>query len=99
MDNNFNIGSDHLSVKTSTIIKLNEEFVLYTENGPISLNVDIVADFVNIPENYREVFLNMLTSKYLNKVSFGHNPFSECKPVKKRRWWEFWKTKYFEQSK
>jgi hypothetical protein len=48
----------------------------------------------NIPEKYHEVALNILTAKYLNKVSFGDNPFSECKPIVKRKWWEFWKSKY-----
>ena len=42
---------------------------------------------------------NVLSSKYLNKASFGDNPFSECKPIVKRKWWEFWKSKYVEQIK
>jgi hypothetical protein len=37
----------------------------------------------------------MLTSKYLNKVSFGDNQFSECKPPLKRKWWQFWKADIF----
>lgn len=90
-----NIGSDYLNVKTSTIVKLNEEFVVMTEDGPIELIVEISADFVKIPEKYHEIFLNVLTSKYMNKVSFGNNPFSECRPIVKRKWWQFWKSEYF----
>lgn len=90
-----NIGPDYLNVKTSTIVKLNEHFVVLTEEGPIDLTVDISADFMNIPEKYHEVFLNVLTSKYMNKVSFGDNPFSECRPIVKRKWWQFWKSEYF----
>ena len=51
----------------------------------------------NFPEKYHEIFLNVLTSKYLGKVSFGDNPFSECKPMIRRKWWQFWKPKYIEQ--
>ena len=36
-----NFGSDYLSVKTSTIVKLFEDFEVVTENGPINLRVDI----------------------------------------------------------
>ena len=94
-DHTINIGSHYLSVKASTVVKLQDEFVVITENGPITLHVDIQADFMNIPKEYHEIFLNVLTAKYFNKVSFGENPFSECKPVKKRKWWQFWKSQYF----
>jgi hypothetical protein len=60
----------------------------------IELNVKIEADFNTIPEQYHEVFLNIMTAKYNNKVSFGNNPFSQCLPAPKRRWWQFWKAKY-----
>jgi hypothetical protein len=90
------IGQGHfMNVKTSTIIKLSEQFVLYTEEGPVSLNVDVSADFAEIDQKYHEIFFNVLTSKYMNKVSFGENPFSSCKPVTKRKWWQFWHSKYF----
>ena len=91
----YNLNSDYVNVKTSTVVKLTEEFVVHTEEGPYSLTTDITADFGTIPEKYHEVFLNVITSKYLNKVSFGQNPFSECKPVIKRKWYQFWKSKYF----
>ena len=91
----FNIGSDHLNVKSSTIVTLDEYFTVITQSGPVGLDVKITADFADIPEKYHEIFLNVLTAKYLNKVSFGDNPFSECRPVKKRKWWQFWKSEYF----
>jgi hypothetical protein len=61
---------------------------------PIELNVKIEADFNTVPSEYHEIFLNMLTSKYSNKASFGDNPFSVCKPRPKRKWYQFWKAKY-----
>jgi hypothetical protein len=91
----YHLQSDHIQVKASTIVRLTEHFSLITMEGPVDLSVDITADLGNIPDQYQEVMLNMLTSKYLNKVSFGHNPFSECQPTKKRRWYQVWKSKYF----
>jgi hypothetical protein len=70
-----------------------EYFSIQTEKGTIDLKVDITADFKDIPEEYYEIMINMLTSKYINKVSFGHNPFSKCNPPKARKWYQFWKSK------
>ena len=100
MDKDFHIGNgSYLNIKTSSVVTLNEQFLVYTEDGPITLVVDISADFAKIDEKYYEIFFNVLASKYLNKVSFGDNPFSQCKPVIKRKWWQFWKSPYFEQVK
>lgn len=85
----------YINIKTSTIVKLNETFIVDTEDGPVYLNVEISSDFKLIDEKYHELFFNVLSSKYLNRVSFGKNPFSECKPMKKRKWYEFWKSEYF----
>lgn len=100
MSNNktsYNLGNTYVNLRQSNVVRLNEEFLVYTESGPISLKTEIEADFNDIPEEYHEVFLNLLTAKYLNKVSFGDNPFSQCKPVVKRKWYQFWKSKYFIQ--
>jgi hypothetical protein len=86
-----NLGADTFHVKASTIVKLNEYFSLITTNGVIDLKVDITADFEKIPNEYHEVLLNMLTSKYINKVSFGDNAFSKCQPRVKSKWYQFWK--------
>ena len=93
MSTEFNLGNDYINVKASSIVTLNEHFIIYTTEGPIDLKVDIKADFDEIPKKYHEVCLNMLTSNYVNKVSFGDNPFSECKPLPKRKWYQFWKPK------
>jgi len=57
----------------------------------IDLNVKIEVDLSEVNEKYHEIFVNMLTSKYLGVVSFGHNPFSKCEPITKKYWWQFWK--------
>lgn len=88
----FTIGDDYsINVKTSTVVKMTEFFTVVTDKGPITLPVEVTSDFNQIPEEYHEVFLNVLTSKYMNKVNFGTNPFSECKPYEKRKWWQFWR--------
>jgi len=91
----YNLERDTVSVKASTVIELKEYFTIQTEEAPLDIVTTIKCDFIDIPERYHEVALNMLTSKYLNKVSFGNNPFSECKPMVKRKWYQFWKSKYF----
>lgn len=88
-----NLNADVLSITTSTVVRMNEYFTIHTENGIIDLKVDILADFKDIPLEYHEIMVNMLTSKYINKVSFGHNPFSKCNPPKIRKWYQFWKSK------
>ena len=96
MSTDFHIGNgSYINMKTSSVVTLTEQFIIYTPDGPITLNTDIVADFATIDPKYHEIFLNVLSSKYLNRVSFGDNPFSDCKPMKKRKWYQFWKTKYF----
>ena len=93
MSTNYNLGSDHINVKATSIVKLKEGFIIFTEDGPIDLNVDITADLADVPSKYHEIFVNTLTAKYLNKVSYGDNPFSKCQPIKKRSWWQIWKPK------
>lgn len=88
-------GGSWIDIKASTVVKLHETLVVQHNNGPIVLRVDISADFNSIPNEYHEIFLNVLSSKYLGRVNFGDNPFSQCKPVQKRKWYQFWKSKYF----
>jgi len=81
-----------VDIKTSRNVRMRNTLTLVGDNGDaIDLNVDIEADFETIPDKYHEVFLNMLMAKYYSKVSFGDNPFSQCLPPKKKRWYQFWK--------
>ena len=84
----------HLNVQTSRLVSINETLILINgAKDPLELNVKIEADFNTIPPEYHEVFLNMLSAKYMKAVSFGDNPFSKCLPTPKKRWWQFWKAK------
>ena len=88
-----NLGSgNNLEMKSSRLVKTHQILYLITEDKSTpSLSVEISADFGTIPEEYHEVFLNMMSAKYLGRVSFGDNPFSQCQPAPKRKWYQFWK--------
>ena len=85
-------GGSNLIMTTSRLVTCQEILTLVI-NGKqsISLDVKIQADFDTIPEEYREIFLNMMTSKYCKTASFGDNPFSKCQLTPKRRWYQIWK--------
>ncbi len=86
-------GGANINVKAAKVVTLYNNLKLITiGEGAVSLDVKIEADFDSIPEKYHEVFLNMLSAKYLDTVSFGDNPFSMCVPPPKKKWWQFWKT-------
>jgi hypothetical protein len=77
--------------RTSKNVELRELLGLQTKDGMVSLEIKINADFATIPDEYHEVFLNMMTTRYYGKVSFGDNPFSRCLPPKQKKWYQFWK--------
>jgi hypothetical protein len=90
-----NLKEDTITLSMSKVIKMNEYFEIMTPEGPIDVRSEIKVDLIDIDEKYHEIIFNMLSSKYINKVSFGHNPFSQCKPQKKKKWYQFWlKTKF-----
>ncbi len=88
-----NLGSgNNMEMKSSRLVTTYQTLYLITEDKSTpSLSVEISADFDTIPEEYHEVFLNMMSAKYLGRVSFGDNPFSQCQPAPKRKWYQFWK--------
>jgi len=86
-------GGKNLQIKPASLVTLDQTLTLLTpKDGAYQLNVSIQADFETIPDKYKEVFLNMMSSKYLNSVSFGDNPFSLCLPPVEKKWWQFWKS-------
>jgi len=99
MSTSYNLGADQINVKASTIVTMKEYFVIHTLEGPVDIIVNIKSDFADIDPKYHEIALNLLTSKYANKVSFGDNPFSLSQPIRKRKWYQFWKSKYFQSDK
>ena len=85
-------GGANINVKKASIVTVYNSLKLITpHDGAISLDIKIQADFDTIPEKYQEVFLNMISAKYIDSVSFGDNPFSMCVPQPKKKWWQIWK--------
>lgn len=90
--NELYIGGEYLNIQTAQIVETKNILKLKTAaNDYVSLEVKITADFSTIPERYQEVFLNIMSAKYMDSVSFGDNPFSQCVPPPKKKWWQFWK--------
>ncbi len=87
---NLGQGSNYL-VKSSKLVTMYDSLTVMNEGKTISLDVKIEADFDTIPEEYQEVFLNMMTARYYGRASFGDNPFSQCQPVPKRKWYQLWR--------
>ena len=85
-------AGNNINVRKASIVSVYNTLKLMTINdGAIQLDIKIEADFDTIPEKYHEVFLNMVSAKYIDSVSFGDNPFSQCIPQPKKKWYQFWK--------
>jgi len=85
-------GGNNMIMNTSKLVTCHETLTLVVNGtGGIPLDIKIQADFDTVPEKYHEVFLNMMAAKYMKAVSFGDNPFSQCLPTPKKRWYQFWK--------
>ena len=56
----YHIGSGaYMNIQTSAIVKLNEQFIIYTQDGPVTLTVEVSADFAKIDKKYHEIFYNL----------------------------------------
>jgi hypothetical protein len=86
-------GGANLVMNTSKLVTCSETLTLIVNGkGGIGLEIKIQADFDTVPEEYHEVFLNMMSAKYLKTTSFGDNPFSQCVPAPKKHWYMFWRS-------
>lgn len=86
--NEINIGNSYFEIKSSFVVRMKDVFTIQTKEGDLILEVDIIADMVKVPEEYREIFMNMLSSKYINKVTFTSNPFCRQQINKPILWWK-----------
>jgi hypothetical protein len=86
------LGSgNNTTFETAKLYTINNTILIKDKGDFIDLNVKIQVDLSHVDEKYHEIFVNMLTSKYLDVASFGDNPFSQCEPMNKKHWWQFWK--------
>lgn len=83
----------HLIMKQSQIVSMKDRLVLFTGGGQVAeLDVEIKADFENIPKEHHQTFIHMLSARYGGVVNCYSNtePFEQ--PIKtKKRWYQFWK--------
>lgn len=84
-------GGLNTKFHTSKMYTINNIIALKDNGEWVELNVNVEVDLNQVDEKYHEIFVNMLTSKYLGVASFGHNPFSQCEPTTSKKWWQFWK--------
>lgn len=87
-------GIQNLIINTSTIVCMKDRLSLYTGNGSelIELDINIKADFKDLPQEYHHIFASMMTSRYGGVVNCYDNtkPFTDTSKNKKK-WWQFWK--------
>lgn len=87
-----NLGNgNNFLVTTAKNITMWEHLTVMNGSKVVQLDVKIEANFDTIPEEYHEIFLNMMSARYYGKASFGDNPFSQCVPIKTKKWFQFWK--------
>lgn len=86
-------NGQHIIMKQSSIVTMKDRLVLFTGGGKVSeLEVEIKADFENIPQEHQQTFIHMLSARYGGVVNCYRNtePFEKAKPIKKR-WFQIWK--------
>ena len=85
-------GGSNLEVKNTKIVSTIQTLSIFTPDGVShNLDVKIETDFSKVPEEYHEVFFNVFSSRYLNKVSFKDNPFLNNGVTDDIKWYQFWK--------
>ena len=89
----FHIGDGkHLTVKTSTIVQMNDQLKLMTGEGKgITLDIEIKADFDKIPPVYHQMFMQMMQIRYGSIVNIWDNTQPFVKKEVKKKWYQIWK--------
>lgn len=92
----YHLGAgQHLNVKAQYIVTIKEELKLFTGDGNVcNLEVDISADFQNIPPEYHHTFISMMTARYGGIVNCQNTKDTEpfmYPPTDQKKWWQIWK--------
>jgi hypothetical protein len=83
---------DDLNIQQSTIVSFSKEFRLIDNGKTISLSVDIKTDFKDIPVEYHEIFLTLLSSEYSeNLYLVGQSTKPKKVHTTNKKWYKFWK--------
>lgn len=87
-------GGAHLVVKTAAVVTMKDELKLFVgKKGHVaSLEVEIKANFDNIPTEYHQTFISMMTARYGGVVNLHDNTKSFNAPKEPpKKWYQFWK--------
>jgi hypothetical protein len=89
------VGDKHEMVMQSSYnVIIKDQIALYLGNMPdecIVLPIEIKADFNNIPEEYHETFIQIMSARYSGSVRHDKDkekPFQKSFKVR-RRWYHF----------
>jgi hypothetical protein len=86
-------GGNTLVVKSSHVVEMKDDLKLLTsDHSSVNLTVKITANFENVPDEYHQVFLQMMSARYGGTINCYSNitPFEIPKPHNKK-WFQFWK--------
>ena len=86
-------NGNHLTVKSSYLVEMRDELkLLKTDDSSVNLTVKITANFENIPDEYHQVFLQMMSARYGGSINCYVNitPFEIPKP-KEKKWYQIFK--------
>jgi len=86
-------NGNHLTVKSSYLVEMKDELkLLKTDDSSVNLTVKITANFENIPDEYHQIFLQMMSARYGGSINCYDNitPFEMPKP-KKKKWYQIFK--------
>jgi hypothetical protein len=82
-----------LVVKSSYVVEMSDELkLLISDHKSVNLNVKILANFENVPDEYHQVFVQMMSARYGGSINCYVNitPFEIPKP-KKKKWYQIFK--------
>jgi hypothetical protein len=86
-------GGNTLVVKSSHVVEMSDELKLLTsDHSSVNLTVKILANFENVPDEYHQVFLQMMSARYGGSINCYVNitPFEIPKP-KEKKWYQIFK--------
>lgn len=87
-------GGLNLTLETSQIVNAYDKLIIFRDGRklPIELDIKIEANFANIPPEFHQTFISMMTVRYGGAIRLYENtsPFTYTKRTKKK-WYEFWK--------
>jgi hypothetical protein len=83
-------GGNTLVVKSSYVVEMKDELkLLKSDHSSVNLTVKIMANFENVPDEYHQVFVQIMSARYGGSINCYNNirPFEIPKP-KNKKWYQ-----------